>query len=335
MTEAMASLSICIPIYDDWTSALSLLEHIDRVAPTLQARIRVLFVDDGSRELLPAGLARRPVALTAVRVLRLRRNLGHQRAIAIGLTHLFMQRADDAVLVMDGDGEDNPDTIPTLLDRWRHHHGTSAVFATRSERCETLSFRVGYWCYKALYRLLVGRSLNVGNFSIVPRAALSSLVAVSELWNHYAAAVLLSRVPVATVPLARAQRIAGRSKMSFVGLVVHGLSAISVNSSVVAVRILVVVATLMLLLIIAIAGVAGIRLGSDLAIPGWASSTVGALVVMLLNLGLVSMFMVLFALRSRSESAFVPLRDFQMYIAEELVLFSGGRVVGQETGGDE
>jgi len=320
---AALNLSICIPIYDDWTSALVLLEHIDRVAPQLSARIRVMFVDDGSHDAPPSSLPVRPSALASVSSLRLRRNLGHQRAIAIGLTHLFVQNSADAVLVMDGDGEDSPDTIPALVECWRSHSGTRTVFATRSQRREGPGFRMGYECYKVLYRLLVGRWLKIGNFSILPRQALSSLVAVSEIWNHYAAAVLLARVSVATVPLPRSVRIAGQSKMAFVNLVVHGLSAISVNSSDVAVRMLVVSSVLMAALVAGIASVVAIRVGSNLAIPGWATSTVGALLLMLLNLSMLSLFMLLFALRSRSEAAFLPLRDFGNYVADETILFRG------------
>jgi hypothetical protein len=313
-------VSLCIPVYDDWASAGMLLLQIDRAAASLDASLHLLFVDDGSSEPQPEQMPT-PRHLEGISVLRLRRNLGHQRAIAIGLTHLFVKRQDDAVIVMDGDGEDSPETLEPLLRCFREHESGRVVFATRSQRCESATFRVGYWVYKLLHRLLVGRWMKVGNFSVVPRDALQALVAVSELWNHYAAAVLLARLPVATVSLPRAERIAGRSKMSFVTLIVHGLSAISVNSSVVAVRVLVAVVALMGLLGLAILCVLGVRFGSSLAIPGWATSTVGVLLVMLLNLALLSMLMILFALRARSESAFVPLRDFGLYVVEERVLF--------------
>jgi polyisoprenyl-phosphate glycosyltransferase len=318
----MLTLTICIPVYDDWTSALALLAHIDRVAPGLSARLRLLFVDDGSSEAVPPGL-QAPINLARVSVLRLRRNLGHQRAIAIGLTHLFVAQQAEAVIVMDGDGEDSPDTLRALLDCWRANEPSCVVFATRAERCESTSFRAGYVVYKLLHRLLVGRWMKVGNFSLVPREALKALVAVSELWNHYAAAVLSARLPVATVALPRGRRIAGRSKMNFVALIVHGLSAISVHSSQVAVRVLVLVVALMVALLLAIAVVVGVRFGSQLAIPGWATSTVGVLLVLLLNLALISMLMILFALRARSEAAFIPLRDFGLFVAEERVLFEG------------
>ena len=77
---------------------------------------------------------------------------------------------------------------------------------------------------------------------MIPRERLSCLVASSELWNHYAAAAFASRQPYATIPTRRATRLDGRSKMNFVNLVIHGLSAISVYSDAIGVRLLIATA---------------------------------------------------------------------------------------------
>ena len=46
------------------------------------------------------------------------------------------------------------------------------------------------------------------------------VVVSSDLWNHYAAAVVKMKLPYATVPIGRSRRFIGESKMGFVGLVV-------------------------------------------------------------------------------------------------------------------
>src|SRR4029434_10989959 len=66
--------------------------------------------------------------------------------------------------------------------------------------------------------------------------ALSSLVVASELWNHYAAAVVKLRLPYTSIPTTRGRRASGRSSLDFVALVVHGLSAASVFGDVIGVR---------------------------------------------------------------------------------------------------
>ena len=64
--------------------------------------------------------------------------------------------------------------------------------------------------------------MRVGNFSVLPFIRLSQLVVVPEIWNHYAAAVIRSRLPFRSLRIARGRRYSGRSKMDFIGLLLHG-----------------------------------------------------------------------------------------------------------------
>jgi hypothetical protein len=278
-------------------------------------------VDDGSTEPAPAGLVEGVEGLARVGVLRLRRNLGHQRAIAVGLTHLYVHAAHDAVVVMDGDGEDRASDVPRLLQAAEEAGGTRIVFAQRARRVEGLGFRAGYVAYRALHLLLVGRDIMVGNFSVVPRALLARLVGVSALWNHYAASVYQARLPHVLVPATRAPRLAGQSKMNLVSLVLHGLSAISVHADVVGVRVLQWMTVALALAAAGVVAIVGIRFLTDLAIPGWATSAVGLLVVTALNLTVISMLMALFTLQSRAEASFIPLRDHSYFVLDEVVRF--------------
>ena len=86
--------------------------------------------------------------------------------------------------------------------------------------------------------MLTGERVRVGNFSAIPPSLLPRLVAVSELWNHYAAAVFKSRIPYITIPTARGVRYAGQSTMNYVALVTHGLSAMAAFGDRIGVRLL-------------------------------------------------------------------------------------------------
>lgn len=313
-------LCICIPVYNDWESAGLLLDQLDTVAAGMGVPVSVLMVDDGSSEPPPDALRRQPAHLRSIEVLRLRRNVGHQRAIALGLTFIHELRPCTAVVVMDADGEDAPRDIPALFDRCRREGFRAIVFAARAKRSESPGFRLGYQVYKLLHRILTGRSVEVGNFSVVPWSALQRLVGISEIWNHYAAAVYNARLPVAQVPIPRARRLAGESRMNFVALVTHGLSAISVYSESVGVRMLVATSVVMGLALVALAATIGIRLWTSLAISGWATTAAGLLGVLLVNLFLVLTLAVVFVLQSRDRYSFLPLRDYQHYILETTTL---------------
>ncbi len=134
---------IMTPVYGDWAAFECLLGHLDGVLAEAGLSARVLAVGDGSPS--PSGPdfggGLRFRALRRVNVLRLRRNLGHQRAIAIGLAHVEDCEPCDVVVVMDCDGEDDPRDVPRLLARCHTEGWQSIVFAERSKRSESLGFR--------------------------------------------------------------------------------------------------------------------------------------------------------------------------------------------------
>jgi hypothetical protein len=146
-------------------------------------------------------------------------------------------------------------------------------------------------------------------------------VAVSELWNHYAASVFKAKLPTDGVALPRSTRLVGESKMDFVSLVTHGLSAISVFGEVVGTRILCSAGLVVFAALIGLAAVVGVRLWTDLAIPGWATNAAGLLALLLLNMCLFMTVGTLFVLQSRDKYSFLPARDYEYYVLEKVTLY--------------
>jgi glycosyltransferase involved in cell wall biosynthesis len=163
-------LVISMPVRNDWHAASQLCSRIDRVfvgSPEIHAS--VLLIDDGSvRSATPQDIPSDLQALESISVLELRRNLGHQRAIALGLAHLQQSREGDGVVLMDADGEDRPEDILTLLKTAQNAERCTAVFAERGKRLETPVFRALYEAYRVAHHILTGRDIRFGNFSYVP-----------------------------------------------------------------------------------------------------------------------------------------------------------------------
>ena len=107
-------------------------------------------------------------------MLPLRRNLGHQRAIAIGLAYVEQHIDNRCVVVMDSDGEDSPEDVPRLLARFEEEGGDKIVFAERTRRSETIIFKIFYLIYRWLDFLSDGGAgSGSGNFSVIPPRALA------------------------------------------------------------------------------------------------------------------------------------------------------------------
>ena len=319
--SGIQNLIICIPVYNDWESVTVLLEKLDHEIARLDSRVSILIVDDGSTENPPDKLSKAPSHIDKIEIIQLRRNLGHQRAIAMGLCYIYVNYECQAVLLMDGDGEDDPRDVHTLIDRCCRRKLCKIIFAKRSKRSDGLIFKLGYISYKIVHYLLTGIKVEVGNFSIIPYQMLNRLMGVSEIWNHYAASVFHARLPLEMIPIPRGERIAGKSRMNYTSLIVHGMSAISVFGETVAVRLLCVVSLLMLSTIGGLVTNVLIRFCTDLAIPGWATNLTGILGIVMLNLLLLAIFSVLLMLNARDRLSFLPIRDWQYFIEKAITIY--------------
>src|SRR6266487_1490315 len=154
-TESSLKLILLLPIYNDWECLPILLARLDKSLANQNGSVHVLIIDDGSdqpipNEPVPSQLQR----ISRIDCLRLRRNLGHQRAVAIGLSYIHEEHACDAVLVMDADGEDKPEDAVRLVQHWQATGRRQVTFAARIRRSESRIFRVCYFAYRLLHRIL-------------------------------------------------------------------------------------------------------------------------------------------------------------------------------------
>lgn len=317
-------VTILIPIYNDWEALSRLLPELDRHVPRdgPAAPIHVLLIDDGSTQPRALRLDGGFQNIRRLEVLRLRRNLGHQRALAIGLAFAEANRDCSAVVVMDGDGEDRPEDVPRLLEHTLACGGECIVFAQRAKRSEVAAFRVGYHAYRWLHLVLTGIPVRMGNFSVIPRGCLNSLAVVSEVWNHYTAAVIKARLPYRTLSTTRGKRLSGRSSMNLVSLITHGLSAISVFRERVGVRLLLATGTFAAVTLALIAATVIVRFTTDLAVPGWATYTVGLLLVLLSQAFFLLLLATFAVLGGRDAAGFLPARDYAHFVRDCEVLYS-------------
>ena len=309
-----ASLQIVIPVYNDWESVSLLLPLVDEQFRASGVPADVLLVDDGSTS-APARSWNLPLTcIHTIRILRLKRNVGHQRAICIGLCFLADTCDCERVLVMDGDGEDAPADIPRLLKELQDNDAVRIVFAERLKRSEGMVFSFFYALYRLAHWVLVGHRVRVGNFSVMNRECLESLSVSSEMWNHYAAAAYATRQPKAFVPTHRTRRLAGTSSMNFPALVTHGLSALSVFSDRISTRLLIVSLVAGLATVAVLAAMTLLRLTTGYTVPGWAASIGGAVLLFLVQIIALVFTFCFLVLITRGQNAFIPARDYRFFV---------------------
>jgi polyisoprenyl-phosphate glycosyltransferase len=311
----MVDPRVVVPIFNDWSSFCILLRDLDRVFAETRREFSVIAVDDGSTDDPSDCLDNLgPVsALSRVRIVKLATNLGHQRAIAVGLTVANEDLSTDAVIVMDGDGEDRPEDALRLLGV-NEREGNSIVVATRLERSETFSFKLLYFFYKMTFAILTGRKIKFGNFSLIPRQHIRRLVMMPDLWNNLPAALIRSRLPLIELPTKRGRRYAGTSKMNCVSLIVFGLSGISVFTDVMFVRMLILTGGLLALGTVATGVVAAMRALTNFASPGWATTVVFGFIIVIAQASVSTLTVLLLLLNGRSQRTIIPRLDCKQFI---------------------
>lgn len=275
--------AVVTPVYEDGDSFASLCRDLARLDAGVQ--LEVLAVDDGTIGAPPAVDAIRDAGL-AGRIVRLKRNSGHQTAIWVGLAAAASEPRYAGAIVMDSDGEDRPENVPQLVAAIGSD--CNAVVARRGRRTESLPFRVFYRLYRRFFRLLTGREIRFGNFCALDRRALLRLTAMQETRIHLAAALIKSRLRRVEISCDRGARYDGRSRMNFYDLALHGIRAVAVFDDAVLTRMGAVCAGA------AISGVLVFLVGVVLKLsgqtpPGWLTFVTGFLVLVFLQTAILSL----------------------------------------------
>ena len=300
---------ILSPVYNDGESFNILLSELAAALNEINTiSVTMLAVDDGSTE----PLSLKAVSPFKLQILRLRRNIGHQKAIAVGMAYIKENMRCDKVLIMDSDGEDRPADAIALI-RQSMEQQDKIIFAQRKSRQENSRFRFFYWLYKIAFRILTGRKISFGNFMIIPKTVLDKAVFYSEIWNHIAGGMIKTGLAYSSIPANRGKRYAGNSKMNFNSLLIHGLGAIAVFIEVIASRLLLFSVTLIAISVVAILALIGIKTFTDFAIPGWTSTVASAMLIILLQSFLLSLFTIFLFLSSQSQRKFIPAHHYKDY----------------------
>ena len=307
------TLAIVIPVFNDWASLQHVVGDLAAALAGSDINTHLVIVDDGSTEIdhrLADVLATTPFTAS---ILTLARNVGHQSAIAFGLCHAVTALSCDIIAIMDADGEDRPADLPSLLAVYRANRH-AIIVADRRKRSEGTGFVLFYHLYKRMFALLTGTPISFGNFSVMGVAIARRLINMHELLLHIAATMIRSRYPIIKVATDRGDRYADRSKMSFISLVIHGLSSIAVFSERTFTRILVLSSTLFL----AIGGAATLAILlklAGMATPGWVTSVIGLLLMVLMQNVAVALGGLVVVLNNKRDFTILPWKIAPTFIA--------------------
>lgn len=303
------NLLVVTPVYDDVEASSRLFTEL---AKEFDENIYIVAVDDGSVKQPLDISSMRSAGLDGV-VLKLKRNVGHQRAISIGLGYVAEHMSEEqTVVIMDSDGEDTPASIKELIKPLAKQDVDVAV-AQRKSRVESIKFKAFYVIYKFIFGLLSGKKISFGNFMALKYSAVKRVASMQELSIHIAGTILSSKLRVELVSLDRGPRYAGQSKMNFVGLVLHGFKGLMIFAEDVLVR--VGIASAIVAGLAVLASIIAIALKVvGFATPGWFSVALGILFLVFLQTGTMTLMMLM--LTGVVKNKGIEPHDYELFIDE-------------------
>lgn len=326
-----AQLAIIVPCFNEeqvlpetarrLESLLSRLETLGKIS----TKSKIVFVDDGSSDrtwLLIEEMARSD---SRVEGLKLSRNQGHQNALLAGL----LNATGDALVSIDADLQDDVDAIEEMVDRFLE--GYDIVYGVRVERKTDSAFKRA--TAQGYYRLLKFFGVNIvynhADFRLMSRRSVEALRQFGEVNLFLRGLIPLLGYNSTSVHYSRAGRFAGESKYPL-----HKMLALAINgiTSFSAVPLRYIAAFGMLVSLVSVGMVAWVlwvRLFTEMAVPGWASSVIPIYFIggiQLLGIGVVGEYLA----KLYNETKQRPRFFLEKHVGKDLV--QDGERLSQESG---
>jgi glycosyltransferase involved in cell wall biosynthesis len=219
-------LSVVVPIYNEEENIVAFHAAVEAVLGRIEEetgeRWEIVYINDGSRDSSLSLLLEIHERNPRVAVVELARNFGHQAALTAGLQVAH----GDAVILMDGDFQDPPEVLPSLVSAWKK--GAKVILAERTSRAEK---GIRGKLFPLFYRAMSWLSdfpipLNAGIFGLLDRQAADAINGLQEANRYLPGMRAWVGFPTAVVCYDRAERAAGEAKQTLLRLIKYAMDAI-------------------------------------------------------------------------------------------------------------
>jgi glycosyltransferase involved in cell wall biosynthesis len=214
---------IILPFFNESDLIIDLLNLLENKLTHLNNNFKLIFVNDGSTDNCTELIEEHIFQSQNIskEIIELNSNAGHQNAIRQGIIYAKQAHIDKCkgIIIMDSDGEDNPDAIAELANKKNY----DVVFVTRGKRTEKLTFKTSYFCYKILFKIITGKQINFGNYALISPKVLKAIA--EKHFFHFSSFLSKQRFKIEYIQYDRNKRLKGKSKMGFKNLLIHALKS--------------------------------------------------------------------------------------------------------------
>jgi dolichol-phosphate mannosyltransferase len=208
------NVSVIVPVKNEAENVATLVHEIqDVLAAQRDLDYEILFVDDGSSDRTPDILQELAAALTSLRILQHNSNCGQSTAVLTGVLHAI----HDYIVVLDGDGQNNPADIPDLIRLFaaaRPEDKLGMVIGNRVNRQDSIIRKISSRIANSVRASLLNDSTPDSGcgLKILPRSLFLRLPFFDHMHRFMPALVIRQGLKVQSIPITHRQRMAGTSK---------------------------------------------------------------------------------------------------------------------------
>lgn len=206
----MPSITLVVPVLNEEDTIPELLRRFRTALDDRKDFVldEMLFVDDGSHDRTFELLETAAQKDHRIKIISFSRNFGHQIAVSAAFDHA----EGDAVVVIDGDLQDPPEFIPTMVAKWKE--GNAIVYAVRKKRKEGILKRATAAMFYRLLRIIseVDIPLDAGDFALLDKKVVDVMKRMPERSRYIRGLRAWSGFKSIGVEYDRASREAGESK---------------------------------------------------------------------------------------------------------------------------
>jgi dolichol-phosphate mannosyltransferase len=156
--------SVVLPVYNEAENVNDLYQRIKKCFEGFEPH-EIVFVNDHSRDDTLEKITDLAEHDPCVKIINFSRNFGHQAAITAGIDFA----CGDAVVIMDSDLQDTPETIPEMINKWRE--GYEVVYARRRARKDSFFKKITAFAFYRLLRMIANIDIpeDTGDFRLIDR----------------------------------------------------------------------------------------------------------------------------------------------------------------------
>lgn len=201
--------SVIVPMFNEEEVLGETCRRLRQVMDSSGEAYEIIFINDGSRDKTAEMLRAVCLEDPRMKLIDFSRNFGHQTAITAGMDFAGGQ----CMVIIDGDLQDPPELIPSMIASWRT--GYDIVYGKRTSRQGDSFFKK--ITAKSFYRILravtdVDIPVDTGDFRLIDRSVADALKQLPERNRYVRGLMSWVGFKQTAIEFERSERFAGTTK---------------------------------------------------------------------------------------------------------------------------